>query len=662
MQEIEKKIKELKSLIIYHENKYYNEDNPEISDFEYDELMRELIELEVKYPNLKTTDSPSVRVGGVALKNFNQVNHKVKLLSLDNSYNKNDLINFDLRINKEVKIDEYIVEYKIDGLSVALTYENGNFVKGATRGNGEIGEDVTENLKTIRSIPLKLKEPLNIIVRGEVFISKKQFALINEIQETEGKEQFANPRNIAAGSLRQLDSKVAAKRHLDILIFDLLEGDLNLNKHDEILDKLEAIGFKVNNHKKCNDINEVAKYCESMISERHNLDYEIDGMVIKVNDINSRNSLGIKAKSPKWAMAYKFPAEEKETVVKDIVVQVGRTGVLTPKAEFEAVEVAGSTIRWATLHNQDFIDEKDVRIGDTVFIQKAGDVIPAVVRVVKEKRTGEEKKFKLPLYCPECGGTTLRKEGEVALRCTNENCPAKLRRSIIHFVSRVAMNIDGVGEAVVTELIKNGFIKNYSDLYFLKDKKDELLNLERMAEKSVDNMLESIENSKSNDLSKLINAFGINLIGAKAAKTISKKLKTMDNIIDASFATLNSIDEIGEKMANSIIEYFSHEDNLQRIERLKKANVNMVSLENEKDEKELIFKDLTFVVTGTLKKYKREEIKGLIESLGGKASSSVSKKTSYLVYGDKAGSKKEKAISLGVKTISEEEFKEAFNL
>lgn len=647
---------------------YYVLDAPKVSDKTYDLLMKELLEIEEKYPEIKRLDSPSQRVGGQALSSFNSVSHRVRLLSLDNAYNEQDLLDFDRRSQAELgQKPSYVVEYKIDGLSVALSYEDGLLVRGATRGDGSVGEDVTENIKTIKSIPLRLNEPLTLTVRGEVYISKSSFIQLNEDQELAGLQTFANPRNAAAGSLRQLDSKITAKRPLDIFVFDVLEGIETLSaadekgeiRHDLALKRLSELGFKVNLTQPFSHIEAVANYCKEAESIRHDLAFDIDGMVIKIDELRFRDQLGVKAKSPRWATAYKFPAEEKETVIKDIHVQVGRTGVLTPRAEFEPVTVAGSVVTYATLHNQDFIDEKDIRIGDHVLIQKAGDVIPAVVAVILEKRPEGTTPYRLPENCPVCGGEAQRQEGEVALRCMNPECPAKAARSIIHFVSRPAMNIDGVGEAVIELLIKENLLTDYSDLYFLKDHYERLVDLERLGQKSVDNMLVAIEGSKENDLGKLLSGMGIPLVGAKASETLAKHFGSLDALMLATKEELIEAEEIGPKMADSLISFFGSEINRERIEKLKRQGVNMKYLKEKPSEETQIFKGLTFVVTGTLEKYKRDEIKSLIENLGGKVSGSVSKKTSYVVYGDEAGSKLDKARELGVNTLDENEF-EAF--
>lgn len=658
MESIKNKIEELKKTINEHNHNYYVLDNPTISDFEYDMLMNQLIEIEEKHPELKTADSPSQRVGGVALKEFQQVTHEARLLSLDNSYNEDDLFDFDKRLKKELDIEgnlDYVVEYKIDGLSVAIKYENGLFVQGATRGDGSVGENVTENVKTINSVPLRLKDEINIEVRGEVFIPKDGFEKLNIEQEENGLAMFANPRNAAAGSLRQLDSKITAKRPLDILVFDILVGAEPNRNHDENLKYLKDMGFKVSEGKKFVGIEDVIKYIESMKDKRHDLPYEIDGMVIKLDNMEYRDILGVKAKSPRWAIAYKFPAEEKETVVRDITVHVGRTGVITPRAELDPVFVAGSTVSRATLHNEDFILEKDIMIGDTVVIQKAGDVIPAVVRVLTDKRDGSQRKFEFPSHCPECDSIVLRNENEAAYRCNNDYCPAKYRRGIIHFVSRNAMNIDGVGESIVDILIKKEFIKDIAGLYYLKDHKENLMQLEGFGEKSVEKMLGAIESSKENSLERLITGLGINLIGQKAASVISEKFRDLTTLMKVTVEELVEIPEIGEKMAIELVSYFNNERNLEMIERLVQAGLNTSFLGQEKVENASIGSK-TFVITGTLPTLKRSEAKKLIEGNGGKVTGSVSKNTDYLLCGEKAGSKRDKAVDLGVTILTEEEF------
>ncbi len=607
-------------------------------------------------PEWRLSDSPTQRVGGTVLPSFSQITHQVRLLSLDNSYNAQDLREFDQRIAKEIEgAYNYVVEYKIDGLSVALTYEKGVLMSGATRGNGEVGEDVTENVKTIRSIPLKLKEAIDIIVRGEIYFPKEKFKVLNEQQEALGLQPFANPRNAAAGTLRQLDSKVVAKRPLDIFVFNILKGDMPSDFHYENQAHLVDLGFTTTESKLCNTIDEVISYCEVMIEKRHDLPYEIDGMVVKVNQISQRELLGVKAKSPRWAIAYKFPAEEKTTVLKEVIFQVGRTGVVTPKAEFDSVEVAGSVISRATLHNEDYIREKDIRIGDTIVVQKAGDVIPAVVRVVVEKRTGSEVPVEMPILCPECKSVLVKQAGEVALRCLNEHCPAKLRRGIEHFVSRTAMNIDGLGISIINLLIQNEFIKDYADLYTLHEKRDAIATLERMGEKSADNLLKAIEASKENGLDQLLSGMGINLIGAKASKTLAEHFKSMEVLQTLSHNDLVVVEEIGDKMAQSLIDFLSDEENKNRINKLREAGVKMSYSKGTEILGEA-FKDKKVVVTGTLQNFTREDAKKAIEAQGGKVVGSVSKKTDYVLAGENPGSKYNKALDLGVEILDESTF------
>ena len=652
-------IEKLKSEIRKRNTEYYTLNKPVISDIEYDKLINRLIELEELNPNLKTIDSPTNRIGAEILKGFSSVKHNVKMLSLGNTFNKSDLIDFDERCKKTIndKI-EYSVEYKIDGLSVSLKYEKGIFVEGATRGDGLIGEDVTNNLRTVKTIPLKLNKPINITVRGEVFIGKEDFKLLNELREDIGETSFVNPRNAAAGSLRQLDSKIAAKRSLDIFVFNILKSDIEFDTHIESLKYLKELGFKIIENFKIDSIEEVNELCEKMIEKRHDLPYDIDGMVVKINNIRMRKLLGERLKSPRWAMAYKFPAEEVETIVEDITIHVGRTGVLTPRAELKPVFVAGSTVSRATLHNQDYIDEKDIRIGDTVIVKKAGDVIPAVDRVIMDKRTDQER-FQIPDFCPVCNFEAVKLNGESAKKCMNPDCPAKLNRKIRHFVSKAGMDIQGFGESMVTQLIDNGFINDISDIFYLKELKNELLNLERMGEKSVENLLNSIEEAKSNQLNKLISALGIKHVGEKASKVLAEKFITMEKLIQSDFDVLSEINEIGEKMSESIINYFSDELNLKIIERLKNADVNFNEEIIEKDSE--IFKNKTIVVTGKLKRYTRESIKEEIINNGGKVSSQISKKTDYLVYGEKAGSKLKKAEEIGVSLLNEESFEKMLN-
>jgi len=644
------RIEELAKLINKYNYDYHVKDNPTVSDYEYDMLLEELTKLEIEYPEHKAIDSPTERVGGEPLDGFTQVEHTTRMLSLDNSYNAEDLRDFDKRVRKEVSDVEYVLEMKIDGLSVALKYENGILIQGATRGTGEVGENVTENVKTIYSIPLKLSEPIDIEVRGEVYIPKAGFKKLNETQEELGLQTFANPRNAAAGSLRQLDSKVAAKRPLDIFVFNVLNGGNDeILTHHENFEYLKKLGFTTTTAFKFNSIEGVVDKCEEMIEARRDLIYDIDGMVVKVNDLSQRESLGLKAKSPRWAIAYKFPAEEETTVVKNIIVQVGRTGVLTPKAELEPVFVAGSTIAYATLHNQDYIDEKDIRIGDTVIVQKAGDVIPAIVRVVLEERTGKEVVFNLPDKCPECDHDAIRADGEVAKRCVNPNCPAKLRRGFEHFVSRNAMNIDGLGPAVINMLIKEAYITNIPDLYKLEENKEKMYAIDGFGEKSIDKMLESIEKSKNNELHQFINGLGISLIGSKAARVLAMHFASVDALVQATAEEIVAIDEIGDKMAYSFRRFFDNEDNQKMIQLLKDVGLKFTV----KSQSGSSLSGKTFVLTGTLEKYSRKELQVLLEAAGAKVSGSVSKKTDVVIYGEKAGSKLKKANELEILALNE---------
>ena len=649
---IKEEMDALYDLIAKHQDLYHSLDQPEISDYDYDQLLERLVKLEEKYPEYKRMNSPKDRVGGQVLSSFKQVEHQTPMLSLDNSYNSEDLRQFDKRIKKALdQPPTYVLEMKIDGLSVALKYEKGMLVQAATRGNGYIGEDVTENVKTIEDVPLKLNQAVDIEVRGEVYISKSDFLYLNERQEQENLATFANPRNAAAGSLRQLDSKVAAKRPLSIFVFDVLNGgDSDIKNHDELMTYLKTLGFVTVESFSCEDIDGVVEACESMAEKRHDLVYDIDGLVLKVNDLQHRQILGYRSRSPKWAIAYKFPAEEKETVVNDIVVQVGRTGVLTPKAVLEPVFVAGSTITYATLHNQDFIDEKDIRIKDHVLIQKAGDVIPAIVSVLKDKRTGQELIFKLPNECPVCNGKAVRLEGEVAKRCTNINCPAKLQRGLEHFVSRSAMDIDGVGPKVVEMLIEEGFVHKIQDLYDLQASRQALYEIPGFGNKSIDNMLESIEASKDNALHQFIHGLGIPLIGQKAAKVISQHFKSIKSIKEASIDDFTAIEEIGEKMANALVAYFSDSETLVMLEELSNKGI---TFEAQTSESKNVLEGLKFVLTGTLNEFSRKDLQKIIEDHGGKVSGSVSEKTDYVIFGEKAGSKLTKAQALNVATLNE---------
>ena len=660
---VEQRINELIDLINYHNEKYYNEDSPEIDDFEYDNLMKELIKLEEENPQFKRVDSPSNRVGGKALDKFTQIVHKYPMLSLSNAYSAQDLRDFDRRVREAVsgKV-EYVIEFKIDGLSVSLTYENGQLLKGATRGDGVVGEDITKNLMTVKSIPLKVDYEDELIVRGEVYISKDNFEKINKQQEESNQPLYANPRNLAAGSLRQLDPKLTAKRPLDIFIFNLEHlADDNCKTHSESLELLDKLGFSVSpDFKVFDNIEDIIKYIEYWTEHREELEYGIDGMVIKVNNFEQREQMGFTAKSPRWAIAYKFPAERKTTKLLDIIVEVGRTGNITPTAVLEPVRLAGTTVSRATLHNQDYIKEKDIRIGDSVVVQKAGDIIPQVVQVDKESRTGEEVPFEMPDKCPVCGEPTVRLDGEAAVKCINISCPAQIRRGIIHFVSRDAMNIDGLGESIITLLLDKKLITNISDLYYLK--KEDLVGLERMGEKSATNLINAIEKSKSNDLYRLINGLGIKHIGVKGAKIIANEFKDLDKIMSLDTNDLVDLEEFGQTMADSVVEFFREEKNISVVEKLKEAGVNTRIIANDNEETVKIFDKMKIVLTGTLPTLKRNDAKEMIEKLGGKATSSVSKSTTFVLAGEEAGSKLTKANELGVKVIDENKFLEICKL
>ena len=663
LEEAKKQIDELRKKLEYYANKYYDEDKPEITDYEYDMMMNRLKALEKEFPELITKDSLTQKVGGHVKEGFKEVVHEVPLQSLQDVFSFEELREFDDRIKKQA-IEEneelrYVVETKIDGLSTALEYVDGVFVRGATRGNGLIGEDVTDNLRTIKSIPKVLNEKVTITVRGEVFIGTKEFEKLNEEQEVLGKKTFANARNAAAGSLRQLNSKVTEERPLDIFIFNVQKWDENkFNSHYDQLNYLEKLGFNVNPVRiLCKNQQEVEEAINKIGEDREKLSFGIDGAVVKVDSLSFREKLGTTYKTPKWAIAYKYPPEAKETILKDIVCQVGRTGVITPMAILEPVKVAGSTISKTTLHNEDFIKEKDLKIGDTVVIQKQGDVIPEVIKVVKEKRTGKEKDFEMPKVCPVCGAQAVREEGEAATRCIGIECPAQLLRSIVHFVSKEAMDIDGLGYKIVEQLIEKGLIKNIADIYTLS--LEDIASLKKNGKKFAGNLIDSIEKSKKQDLFHVINALGIRQVGIKAAKVLAKKYKTMEELSNASFESLALTDDVGEITANNIRKFFEQEQTKDIIKRLKDLGVNMESMQEENIDNR--FEGKVFVLTGALSKYTRKEAEDLIEKYGGKTSSSVSKKTSYVLAGEDAGSKLTKAQELGVIILSEEEFEKMTN-
>lgn len=653
-----KRIEDLRKETAYHAKKYYDDDTPEISDFEYDMLMLELRGLEKKYPQFISKDSLTQKVGGTVKEGFEKVEHEVPLQSLQDIFSFEELYEFDTKMKKaseEFNQDlKYVVETKIDGLSVALEYVDGQFVRGATRGNGLIGEDITDNLKTIKNIPQKLTEPITITVRGEVFIGKEEFKKLNEEREILEEPLFANARNAAAGSLRQLDSKVAASRPLDIYIFNVQKSEnIEFTSHYESLKYLEKLGFNVNPIKVlCNDIKLAVKEIESIGEKREELTFGIDGAVVKVDNLILREEIGTTFKTPKWAIAYKYPPEQKETILKEIICQVGRTGAITPMAILEPVKVAGSTISKTTLHNEDFIKEKDLMIGDHVIIQKAGDVIPEIVKSIKEKRTGEEKEFWMPKKCPICGADAVREEGEAIWRCIGIECSARNLRNIVHFASKVGMDISGLGYSIIEQLIENNLVRNISDIYDLN--LEDIASLKKDGNKFAKNLMEAIEKSKSNDLDKLICALGIRHIGNKTAKILARHFKTLDNLMEAEVEEISSINEIGDIMAKSVYEFFHQEQTIDLINKLKENGVNTKYLINETYDNK--FDGMTFVLTGKLEKYTRDEASDIIERMGGKTANSVSKKTTYVLAGEDAGSKLTKAESLGVKVISENEF------
>ena len=649
----QERMKELRDTLNAHSYRYYVLDEPSISDYEYDMLQRELADLEREHPEEITPDSPTQRVGGMALTKFSPVTHAVPLESLQDSFSDGEVVEFDEKVREQLDAVEYSVEPKVDGLSVALEYRDGVFVRGATRGDGRVGEDVTENLRTIQSIPMTLPEKLpRLIVRGEVYMAKSVFAALNAEREENGEQTFANPRNAAAGSLRQLDPKIAAKRRLDIAIFNLqLAEGKTFSTHAETLDYLRAQHFKVIGNKVVSTADDALAEIRRLGEHRVELPYDMDGAVVKLNSLQDRTVLGSTSKVPRWAIAYKYPPEEKETRITDIVVQVGRTGVLTPKAVFEPVHLAGTTVTNATLHNQDFINEKDIRIGDAVLVRKAGEIIPEIVRVLHDKRPDGTQPYHLPERCPVCGASVYREEGESATRCTGAECPAQLLRNLTHFTSREAMDIDGVGPALLEQLVSVGLVSKASDLYSLTVQ--DLAQLDRMGMKSAQNAVAAIEKSKSNDLSRLLCALGIRQIGVKAARVLAQRFGSMDALMRASVEELTAVDDIGEITARFLQKWFADEQSQDLIGSLRAAGVNMESTEAPQD---LRFAGKTFVLTGSLTRFTRDEAGALIEAHGGKTSGSVSKKTSYVVAGEAAGSKLKKANELGIPVLSEEEF------
>lgn len=651
MTEIEKRIEDLKETIRYHSNRYYNDDAPEIEDYEYDMMMRELIDLEEKYPELATADSPTKKVGGKADNTFESVTHTVRMESLQDAFSREEIFDFEKRVTDTVSNPKYVVEPKIDGLSVSLEYRNGVFFRGSTRGDGNVGEDVSGNLKVIHNVPLKLNKAIPYIeVRGEVYMPKKSFERVVDRQLINGEKPFKNPRNAAAGSLRQKDSLVTKSRGLDIFIFNIqqIEG-VELNSHKESLDYLKELGFNtVPSYKLTDSISDALAEIDRIGEERGSLEYDIDGAVIKVDSFAQRDILGSTAKFPKWAIAFKYPPEEKQTVLNDIEIAVGRTGVLTPTAVFDSIHLAGTTVSRATLHNQDFINEKGIGIGDVITVRKAGDIIPEVLCVNEHRSSGI---FEFPTHCPSCGEPVFRDDDEAAIRCINPECPAQLLRNLIHFCSRDAMDIEGLGPAIIETFVNEGLITKTYDIYNLDYEK--IASLDGFKETSANNIKKSVEKSKENDLGKLIFALGIRHIGAKAGKLLADHFKSMDKIINASVDDILVIDGFGAIMAESVVDYFSSSSAVELVEILKDAGVNMSSKTVINDTR---FEGMTFVLTGTLPTLKRSEASKIIESYGGKTSSSVSKKTTYVLAGEEAGSKLDKANSLGITVISEEEF------
>ncbi|WP_416828872.1 NAD-dependent DNA ligase LigA [Ectobacillus polymachus] len=658
---VKQHIKELREIINKLNHEYYVLDNPSVSDAEYDRYMQELIRLEEEHPEFKSDDSPTVRIGGEALDMFEKVIHKSPMLSLGNAFNEEDIRDFDRKVRQGTGKENvrYVCELKIDGLAVSLHYEEGKFVKGATRGDGVVGEDITNNIKTIKAIPLRLHRPLTLEARGEAYMPKRSFERVNREKEEQGEMLFANPRNAAAGSLRQLDPKITAKRHLSFFVYAMagLEGQ-PISSHSEALNFFGELGFKTNPHRRvCETIEEVLAYVEEWKEKRPTLDYEIDGIVIKVDDIELQEVLGTTVKSPRWAIAYKFPAEEVVTKLISIELNVGRTGVVTPTANLEPVRVAGTIVRRASLHNEDLIREKDIRIGDYVVVKKAGDIIPEVVHPLKERRTGSELEFHMPDHCPECEDELVRLEGEVALRCLNPACPAQIREGLIHFVSRDAMNIDGLGERVITQLYEEHLVHTVADIYTLT--KEQLLSLERFGEKSASNLITAIQASKQNSLEKLLFGLGIRHVGAKAARTLALHFETMESLQHATARELTIIHEIGEKMADSIATYFENDEVHHLLEKLQEYGLTMTYKGPNLSEVETAasyFSGKTIVLTGKLETMGRSDAKKRIEEQGGNVAGSVSKSTDLVIAGEAAGSKLAKAEQFGIEIWDEARF------
>jgi len=659
---IKERIDELIKILNKAAYEYYTLDEPTITDQEYDDYYAELVKLETEHPELVREDSPTVRVGYQVIDSFNKVTHEIPMMSLDDIFNEEEIIEFDTKVRKVVNNPEYICELKIDGLSVSLLYKNGKLIRGATRGDGTTGEDITHNVKTIKSIPLSLPEDIDIEVRGEIYMPKSSFNKLNKERREKGEKEFANPRNAAAGSVRQLDSKIAAKRNLSVFLYHLPNAlDYSIKSQVDALDYMKKLTFITNpNIKYAKNINEVIEYINYWGEHRSELPYEIDGVVIKVNDINEQRKLGFTARVPKWAIAYKFPAEEVLTKLVDIEFCVGRTGKITPRADLTPVHLAGSVISSVTLHNEDYIKEKDIKIGDIISIHKAGDVIPEVVEVKKERRTGEEIEFKMVENCPICGSKLVRKESEAAWFCLNEKCDARKIEGLIHFASRDAMNLEGFGENIIEDFYNMGYLHTIDEYYTLYKHKEELKNLEGFGEKSINNLLDSIENSKNNSLERLLFGLGIRHVGKKTAKILASSYNSIDNIINADFDSLCSISDIGDIIAQSIVDYFSNNDNTELIDKLKSYNVNIDYTGVEKNISEL-FNNKTFVLTGTLS-MPRDEVKNIIENRGGKVTGSVTSKTDIVIVGENPGSKYEKAKKLNITIWDEELFANNINM
>lgn len=663
MDNIQNRVNELHDLLNQYSYEYYVKDNPSVPDSEYDKLLRELIDIENAHPELKTDDSPTVRVGGEAQSSFEKVNHETPMLSLGNAFNEEELRRFDERIREHIGKVEYMCELKIDGLAVSLKYEDGRFVQGLTRGDGTTGEDITENLRTIHAIPLKIKEPLNVEVRGEAYMPRRSFMKLNDEREKNEEQPFANPRNAAAGSLRQLDPKLAAKRKLSVFLYSVNDfTDFNATTQSDALDELDRLGFKTNHERaRVEDIEGVLEYIKKWTKQREQLSYDIDGIVIKVNDLDQQDEMGFTQKSPRWAIAYKFPAEEVVTELKDIELSIGRTGVVTPTAILEPIRVAGTTVSRASLHNEDLIKERDIRIGDSVIVKKAGDIIPEVVRSIIDRRPNDAKPYHMPTHCPSCGHELVRIEGEVALRCINPKCQAQLVEGLIHFVSRQAMNIDGLGNKIIQQLYHQQLIKDVGDIFYLT--KEDLLPLERMGTKKVENLLSAIEHAKQNSLEHLLFGLGIRHLGAKASQILAEKFETMDRLLKVTEEELVAIHDIGDKLAQSVVTYLDNEDIKALIEKLKDKNVNMTykGVKSSEIEGHPEFQNKTIVLTGKLQQMTRKEATTWLEMQGAKVTSSVTKSTDLVIAGEDAGSKLSKAEQFGTEIWSESQFIEKQN-